>query len=84
MADKRIGKVSHFYNKIGVAIIDLENKLMVGDRIKFVRDGKELFQQDVLSMQIEHNKIETAKKGDSIGVKTDQPVKTGAEVFMVE
>lgn len=84
MADKKIGKVVHFYDKIGVAIVDLEDKLMIGDRVKFVRDGAELFQQDVLSMQIEHNKIESAKKDDSIGIKTDQPIKTGVEVFLIE
>ncbi|MDH7476520.1 MAG: hypothetical protein QHH09_03560 [Microgenomates group bacterium] len=84
MVDKKIGKVAHFYNKIQVAIIDLDDDLKVGDKIKFIRHGKDLFEQEILSMELDHQKIESAKKGDSIGIKVDQPVKEGAEVFKIE
>ncbi len=83
MADFRIGKVTHYYDKIGVAIVELEGDLGNGDRIKFVRGGEDLFEQSVASMQIEHQKIESAKKGDIIGLKVDQPVKEGTEVFKI-
>lgn len=83
MADYRVGKVTHYYDKIGVAIVELESDLANGDRIKFVRGGEDLFEQKVESMQIEHNKIESAKSGDVIGLKVDQPVKEGSEVFKI-
>jgi translation elongation factor EF-1alpha len=82
MADKKIGKVSHYYDKIGVAVLNLEASLKQGDKIKFVRGDQE-FEQTVDSMQIERKPIEQANKGDSIGLKTVQPIKPGAEVFLV-
>lgn len=83
MADFKIGNVTHFYDKISVAIIELDSDLAKGEKIKFVRGGEELFEQDVDSMQIEHDKIESAKKGDVIGLKTTEPVKEGAEVYKI-
>ena len=77
----KIGKVSHYYDKILVAIVDLDAPLAVGDKIKFVRGGEDLFEQDVDSIQIEHNKVASAKKGDIVGLKTTEPVKDGADVY---
>lgn len=82
--NQKVGKVSHYYNKIGVAVIDLEGSLRVGDTIKFVRGGEDLFTQEVTSMQLEHKTVEEAGNGDSIGVQTDQEIKNGAEVYLVE
>lgn len=84
MANLRTGKVVHYYDKIGVAVIDLNKKLTVGERIKFVRQGKELFQQEVVSMQYEHKKINSAKKGESVGLQVEQKVKKGTEVYQVD
>ena len=81
MADLKIGKVTHFYDKIGVAIIELDAKLSVGDEIKFVRGGEDMFEQKVDSIQVEHEQIDSAKKGDVVGLKTKEEVKEGAEVF---
>ncbi|MDP1710039.1 MAG: hypothetical protein Q8L28_00255 [bacterium] len=77
----KIGKVSHFYDKIGVAIVDLDAPLSVNDKIKFVRGGEDLFEQNIDSIQIEHNKVESAKKGDVVGIKTTGTVKDGADVY---
>lgn len=77
----KVGKVIHYYDKIGVAVVELTSDLAVGDRIKFTRGGEDMFEQTVESMQVEHNKIDSAKKGDTVGLKVDQPVKEGAEIF---
>jgi translation elongation factor EF-1alpha len=66
-----------------VAIIDLDGGLSVGDTIKFVRGGEDLFEQKVESIQIEHEKKDTAGKGDVIGLKTQEAVKEGTEVFKI-
>lgn len=79
----KVGKVTHFYDKIGVAVVDLETDLAIGDTIKFVRGGEDLFEQQVSSIQIEHEKVETAKAGQTVGLKTDQEVKDGAEVYKI-
>lgn len=83
MADVKVGKVTHYYDKIGVAVVELEAELKTGDKIKFVRGGEDLFEQEVTSMQIEHDKVETAKAGQTVGLKTDQEVKDGAEVYKI-
>ena len=79
----KIGKVSHYYDKLGVAIVDLDATLSVGDKIKFVRGGEDLFEQNVDSIQIEHEKVESADKGIVIGIKAEKEVKEGAEVYKV-
>ena len=83
MADLKVGKVTHYYDKIGVAVVELDSELGRGDKIKFVRGGEDAFEQDVESMQVEHEKIESAKKGDVIGLQVKEPVKEGAEIFRV-
>ncbi len=77
----KIGTVTHFYDKIGVAIVELDSPLAVGDKIKFVKDGEDLFEQTVDSIQIEHEKRDSAGKGDVIGLKTEKEVKEGSEVY---
>ena len=83
MANFKVGNVTHYFDKIGVAIIELTGDLSVGEKIKFERGGETLFEQNVDSIQVEHQKIESAKKGDVVGLKASEPVKEGAEVFKV-
>ena len=82
MADKKIGSVSHFYDKIGVAIIELSTGLKKGDLVKFKKDDEE-FEQTVVSMQVDHKEIDKAKKGDSLGLKVEKKVKPGTELYLV-
>lgn len=82
MADTKIGDITHYFDKINVAVVDVLAPIKVGDRIKIVGHGQE-FEQEVTSIQIEHENIEEAKKGQSIGLKVDQPVKKGDEVYKV-
>lgn len=84
MADFKVGTVKHFYDKLGVAIVEVSNTISVGDTIKFVRGGEELFEQKVESIQVEHEKKDSADKGDVVGLKTERQVKEGAEVYKVQ
>jgi len=60
---KLIGKVTHYFSKIGVAVIELSDTLKVGETIRIV-GGETDFDQVIESMEIEHQKVETAKAGD--------------------
>ena len=80
---KKIGKVTHYYGNLGVAIVELSGKLSVGDKVKF-EGGKAEFEQAVESMQIEHKEIDSAKKGDVVGIKVSEKGGEGAEVSLVE
>ncbi|MDD5605738.1 MAG: hypothetical protein PHR51_00135 [Patescibacteria group bacterium] len=81
MADKKIGKVTHYYDKIGVAIVGLESDLALGDQITFKRGGEEVGGQVVDSMQIEKAAVDKAKKGDVIGLQVEDPIREGTEIY---
>ncbi|MEM0372433.1 MAG: U32 family peptidase C-terminal domain-containing protein [archaeon] len=83
MAKTPVGKVTHFFNKISVAVVELKGTLRVGDTIS-IEGPNTNFTQSVGSMQVEHKNIEEAKAGESIGMKVDQPVKAGDLVFKEE
>ena len=83
MTNYKVGKVTHYYDKIQVAVVELSATLVVGDKIKFVRGGEDLFDQLVESIQVEHEKKNSASKGEIIGLKAVQELKEGAEVFKV-
>ena len=80
--DKKIGEVIHFYDHISVAIVKLTAPLKNGDTVKFVHGDSE-FTQTVDSMELEHKKLDSAKKGAEIGLKVSQPIKGKTEVFLV-
>lgn len=83
MAEEQlIGKIVHYYDQIGVAIIELNAALKIGQtvRIKGVHDD---FTQTVNQMQFEHQDIQTGKKGQQIGIKVDQKVHENDQVFVV-
>jgi len=79
---KLIGMISHFYPKISVAVVDLQDTVRVGDKISIERETG-TFEQVVDSMQIEHENINEAKKGQSIGLKIIDKTREGAKVFKV-
>lgn len=80
---KKIGTVTHVFGKIDVAILQLDSELKIGDAIQF--KGKHTdFAQTIDSMQVNHEQIQKAKKGDDVGVKTTQPAQVGDEVFLAE
>lgn len=79
---KLIGKITHYFGKIEVAVIELSDTLKVGDTIRIV-GGEADFTQNVDSMEIEHQKVEEAKAGESVGLRVDQKVKEGYSVYKV-
>ncbi len=79
---KLIGKIAHYYAKIGVAVIDLEDDLSVGDEIS-IEGSSTNVKQNVESMQVEHENIETAKAGDSVGMKVIDRVREGDAVYKI-
>lgn len=72
--EKKIGKITHYFGKIGVGVVKLSAPLSVGDTIH-IKGRTTDFNQEVSSMQIEHENVEKAKKGDSIGLKVDEEVR---------
>ena len=83
MPGKEIGKIAHYFPKVGVAVLELTAPIKVGDRIRIEQhDGS--FTQQVSSMQIDHAQVDEAKPGKSIGLKISERVHEGNKVFIEE
>ncbi len=81
--EKLIGKITHYFNKIGVAVIEItDDELNIGETIH-IKGHTTDFKQTVSSMQIEHKPVEKAKKGESIGMKVDAVVHEHDQVYKV-
>jgi len=79
---KEIGKIRHFYQKINVAVVELTDELKQGDEI-LIKGKITNLRQKAESMQVEHKNIAVAKKGESIGLKVNEPVKESDTVYKV-
>ncbi len=79
---KEIGKVAHYFANISVAVIELKDTLKTGDTIK-VKGATSDFTMKVESMQIDHKKVEEAKKKQSIGLKIPEHAREGDTVYKV-
>jgi putative protease len=75
-----IGRITHFFSKISVAVIELKAPLSVGDMI-VVKGPNTDYEQIVDSMQIEHNNVQRAEKGQSIGLKVAKRVRETDVVY---
>ena len=80
---KEVGKVTHYYGKIGVAIVALSDGLVVGDKIK-IEGNRTESEQTVDSLQVEHQAVQAAKRGDTVGLKVVEKVNEGAMVYKLE
>jgi len=80
--EKEIGKVFSYFSKIGVAAIKLTGPLKKGDTIH-IKGHTTDFKQKVASMQIENDVVESAKKGDDIGIKLKDRVRPNDKVYKV-
>jgi len=81
--EKEIGKVTHFFDQISVAVIELKTGLKVGDKIRIV-GATTNFEQKVDSIQIEHKAVAKAGKGDAIGTKMIDKVRPNDKVYVLE
>jgi putative protease len=80
--ETRIGEVTHYFNHLSVAVLDLSGELKVGDTIRFHGYAVD-FAQPVDSLEIEHQKVQSAGPKKEVALKVTQPVHKGAEVFKV-
>lgn len=81
--EREVGKITHYYTKIMVAVIELSDTLKVGDIIH-IKGATTDFTQPVESMQIEHEQVKEASAGESIGLKVKEHVRQHDKVFVVE
>jgi translation elongation factor EF-1alpha len=76
----QVGKVTHYYNRISVAVLDLSGELKVGEMIHILGRITD-FDQRVTSMEIEHQKIQSAGQGPEVALKVIEMVRKGDVIF---
>jgi hypothetical protein len=81
--EKKIGEITHYFDKIKVIVIKLKDDLSVGDTIRVVGGEKTDFKQKIASIEIDGEKIKKAKKGKQVGVKVKDRAREGYKVFKV-
>lgn len=77
-----IGQVTHYYNRIGVAVLRLTGDLKIGDMVLILGHTTEL-EQRVTSMEIEHQKVEAVQAGQEVALRVEEPVRKGDVVYKI-
>lgn len=80
---EQVGKITHYFSKIGVAVVELTGNLKTGETIHIKGHTTDIT-MPVKSMQIEHEKVNEAKSGQSIGLKVPEHVRGGDLVYRAE
>lgn len=75
-----VGKVTHYFDNIKVAVIELKKPLKIGDEVKFI-GGETNFEQKIDSIEMNHEKVKKAKAKQEVGMKVDQKVHPGYRVY---
>lgn len=79
---KPIGKVTHFFGKIKVAIVRFNKKIPVGKKLHF-KGATTDFKDVIRSIQYDHKPIRLAPKGKQVGIKVKRQVREGDKVLEV-
>ena len=82
MAEERVGTITDHFAHIGVAALNLEALIRVGDSVHILGHTTDLTQV-VESMQIEHEQVEEAKPGDNVAIKVSDRCRHGDVVYKI-
>ena len=77
-----IGKVTRFFDRMSVAVVQLEGELLLGDWI-LIEGKRTRLEQQVTSMQVNHQAIDKGMPGEEVAIKTDDVVRQNDEVFLI-
>jgi len=81
--EEEIGRITHYFSRIGVGVLEITaGELRLGETIH-IKGHTTDFYQKVESMQVEHQPVSVARKGDSVGLKVIEPVREHDKVFKV-
>ncbi len=82
MPEQRVGLVNDYFAKIGVAGIDVEKTIRVGDKIHIAGHTTDL-ELVVDSMEIRSQQVEEAMAGAKIGIKVDERCRDNDVVYKI-
>jgi hypothetical protein len=82
MSGKCIGQVTHYYDHLHVAVLALTDVLRVGDRVHILGHSTD-FQQQVTSLQINHQPVQEAQPGQDVALKVISRVRGHDVVYRI-
>lgn len=82
MEEIRVGKVTHFFGRIGVAVLSLTATVRVGDTIRIRGQTTDLTQR-VEFMQIAHKAVSEARPSEDVAVKVNDRVRVDDGVYTI-
>jgi putative protease len=83
MSERLIGAVTHYFNGPSVAVVHVtEGELHQGDRIHILGHTSD-FVEDVTSMEVEHQKVQTAGVGDDVAVRVIERARVHDQVYKI-
>lgn len=77
-----IGHITHFYNRIGVAVLSLTDTLNLGDKVHILGHTTD-FIQEVISMEIEHEKVSSGGPDEEVALKVNSAVRKGDALYKI-
>lgn len=83
MAERRIGTVTHDFDRLGLAAVTLTDRLRVGDRIH-VTGHTTNFVVTVDRMQVDHADVREAGPGDDVALHVGERARTHDAVLRIE
>ena len=75
-----IGTVTHYFGKIDIAVLSLTDPIQIGDKIRIRGDDTE-FEQEVTSLQIDHEAVDTGQAGTEVAIQVTQSVRRGDQIY---
>lgn len=77
-----IGRVTHYYNHLNVAVLKLADSLKLGDKIHILGHVTDL-EERVTSMQVNHHTVLWVRPGEDVAIKVNEPVREHDVVFRI-
>ena len=79
-----IGKVTNFFNKIGVAEIKIESHdLVVGDEVKIIGETTGVYEDTISEVRLDLDPVDKVIKGEVCSVKVRNTVRRGDKLYKV-
>jgi len=80
--EEEVGEITHFFDKISVAVVRASKEIKVGDKIH-IKGATTDFEQNVDSLQINHQNVDSIKKGEEAGMKVNEKVREKDKIYKI-
>lgn len=81
--EKLVGVVTHYFDKLKVAVIRVSAPVSAGDKIRIAGGEETDFKQTIKSIELDHKKLKRAGKGKEVGIKVNNKAREGYKVYKI-